>query len=158
MEEYNNFRWINGNLLMKSLFQTKTDFFGRFFYEIDHCASLEGVTKDSGRWSLPISYSEVLCVKRPTPDSEMWIVFGAAKFCIRLIFGLNPSIKFWKDNVKEFDQLFSNLATRIVLVGPPGSKRKEIALGLTAHFSEEGKDFQCISVGDLITRQITQKN
>ena len=50
------------------------------------------------------------------------------------------------------------LATRIVLVGPPGSKRKEIALGLTAHFSEEGKDFQCISVGDLITRQITQKN
>lgn len=49
-------------------------------------------------------------------------------------------------------------ATRIVLVGPPGSKRKEIALGLTAHFSEEGKDFQCISVGDLITRQITQKN
>mmetsp|Transcript_31438 Transcript_31438/g.39044 ORF Transcript_31438/g.39044 Transcript_31438/m.39044 type:complete len:142 (+) Transcript_31438:14-439(+) len=48
--------------------------------------------------------------------------------------------------------------TRIVLVGPPGSKRKEIALGLTAHFSEEGKDFQCISVGDLITRQITQKN
>ena len=71
MEEYNNFRWINGNLLMKSLFQTKADFFGRFFYEIDHCASLEGVTKDSGRWSLPISYSEVLCVKRPTPDSEM---------------------------------------------------------------------------------------
>ena len=51
-----------------------------------------------------------------------------------------------------------SLATRIVLVGPPGSKRKEIALGLTAHFSEEGKDFQCISVGDLITRQITQKN
>jgi len=45
-----------------------------------------------------------------------------------------------------------------VLVGPPGSKRKEIALGLSAHFSEEGKDFQCISVGDLITRQITQKN
>ena len=33
------------------------------------------------------------------------------------------------------------IATRIVLVGPPGSKRKEIALGLTAHFSEEGKDF-----------------
>ena len=53
-------------------------------------------------------------------------------------------------------------ATRIVLVGPPGSKKKEIALGLTAHFSEEGKDqkkdFQCISVGDLITRQVTQKN
>ena len=51
-----------------------------------------------------------------------------------------------------------SLATRIVLVGPPGSKRKEIALGLTAHFSEEGKEFNCISVGDLITRQITQKN
>ena len=34
----------------------------------------------------------------------------------------------------------SILATRIVLVGPPGSKKKEIALGLTAHFSEEGKD------------------
>lgn len=45
-----------------------------------------------------------------------------------------------------------------MLVGPPGSKRKEIALGLTAYFSEEGKDLQCISVGDLITRQITQKN
>ena len=45
-----------------------------------------------------------------------------------------------------------------MLVGPPGSKRKEIALGLTAHFSEEGKEFNCISVGDLITRQITQKN
>ena len=43
-------------------------------------------------------------------------------------------------------------------MGPPGSKRKEIALGLTAHFSEEGKEFNCISVGDLITRQITQKN
>ena len=71
-------------------------FLDDFSYEIDHCVSLEGVTKDSGRWSLPISYSEVLCVKRPTPDSEMWIVFGAAKFCIRLIFGLNPSIKFWK--------------------------------------------------------------
>ena len=56
---------------MKSLFQTKTDFLDDFFYKIDHCASLEGVTKDSGRWSLPISYSEVLCVKRPTPDSEM---------------------------------------------------------------------------------------
>ena len=47
---------------------------------------------------------------------------------------------------------------RIVLVGPPGSKRKEVALGLSAHFTEEGKDFQCISVGDLITRQIIQKN
>lgn len=50
------------------------------------------------------------------------------------------------------------IATRIVLVGPPGSKRKEIALGLTAHFSEENKDLHCISVGDLINRQITQKN
>lgn len=47
---------------------------------------------------------------------------------------------------------------RIVLVGPPGSKRKEIALGLSAHYSEEGKDFQCISVGDLINRQIIKKN
>lgn len=56
------------------------------------------------------------------------------------------------------DRLEKPETTRIVLVGPPGSKRKEIALGLTAHFSEEGKDFQCISVGDLITRQITQKN
>ena len=39
----------------------------------------------------------ILIMAPPTPDSEMWIVFGAAKFCIRLIFGLNPSIKFWKD-------------------------------------------------------------
>ena len=44
------------------------------------------------------------------------------------------------------------------MVGPPGSKRKEIALGLSAHFTDQGKDFQCISVGDLITRQIIQKN
>ena len=49
-------------------------------------------------------------------------------------------------------------ATRIVLVGPPGSKRKEIALGLTAHFSEEGKDFQCISVGDLITIDVAERS
>ena len=50
---------------------------------------------------------------------------------------------------------------RIVMVGPPGSKRKEIALGLSAHFNDQddqGKEFQCISVGDLITRQIIQKN
>lgn len=43
-------------------------------------------------------------------------------------------------------------------MGPPGSKRKETALGLAAHFTEEGKDFQCISVGDLIKRQVVQMN
>ena len=47
---------------------------------------------------------------------------------------------------------------RIVMVGPPGSKRKEIALGLSTHFSELGKKFDVISVGDLINRQIMQKN
>ena len=50
-------------------------------------------------------------------------------------------------------------AMRIVLVGPPGSKRKEIALALQNHFNEEGKkDYQFISVGDLFHRQILKKN
>ena len=44
------------------------------------------------------------------------------------------------------------------MVGPPGSKRKEIALGLSTHFTEQGKKFDVISVGDLINRQIIQKN
>ena len=69
----------------------------------------------------------------------------------------SKSLKIAQHLFNGFGFLFLS-ATRIVLVGPPGSKRKEIALCLTSFFSEEGKDFQCISVGDLITRQITQKN
>ena len=61
---------------------------------------LWGVTNDSGRCNLPISYSEELWVNKPTPDSEIWMVLGAAKFCIRLILGLKPSRKFCNKIVK----------------------------------------------------------
>lgn len=49
-----------------------------------------------------------------------------------------------------------NLARRIVLVGPPGSKRKEIALTLADALSEEGNPITCISVGDLINKEVTK--
>jgi adenylate kinase len=52
------------------------------------------------------------------------------------------------------DKLQKPQMMRIVMVGPPGSKRKEIALGLSTHFTEQGKKFDVISVGDLINRQI----
>jgi hypothetical protein len=42
-------------------------------------------------------------------------------------------------------------------VGPPGSKRKEIALSLAEYLSEEGESqnpFVCISVGDLLRKEI----
>jgi adenylate kinase family enzyme len=43
-----------------------------------------------------------------------------------------------------------------VLVGPPGSKRKEIALTLADALSEEGNPITCISVGDLINKEVTK--
>lgn len=45
----------------------------------------------------------------------------------------------------------------MIIVGPPGSKRKEIALSLTEYLSEEG-NFVCISVGDLLNKEINKKS
>jgi adenylate kinase len=42
-------------------------------------------------------------------------------------------------------------------VGPPGSKRKEIALSLAEYLSEDD-NFVCISVGDLLTKEISKKS
>ena len=42
-------------------------------------------------------------------------------------------------------------------MGPPGSKRKEIALSLAEHLSEE-RSTVCISVGDLLNKEITKKS
>jgi adenylate kinase len=38
-------------------------------------------------------------------------------------------------------------------VGPPGSKRKEHALALAEHFN-----WTCISVGDLLTKEVSKKS
>jgi len=46
---------------------------------------------------------------------------------------------------------------RFIIVGPPGSKRKEIALSLAEYLSEEG-NFTCISVGDLLNKEISKKS
>lgn len=51
------------------------------------------------------------------------------------------------------------LAKRLIIVGPPGSKRKEIALSLGEYLSEEGENsFVCISVGDLLRKEIQKKS
>jgi DNA helicase TIP49 (TBP-interacting protein) len=47
----------------------------------------------------------------------------------------------------------------LIIVGPPGSKRKEIALSLGEYLSEEGENpFVCISVGDLLRKEIQKKS
>ena len=46
---------------------------------------------------------------------------------------------------------------RLIIVGPPGSKRKEIALSLTEYLSEDD-NFVCISVGDLLNKEISKKS
>ena len=46
---------------------------------------------------------------------------------------------------------------RFIIVGPPGSKRKEIALSLSEYLSEENS-FICISVGDLLRKEISKKS
>ena len=47
----------------------------------------------------------------------------------------------------------------MIIVGPPGSKRKEIALSLGEYLSEEGENpFVCISVGDLLRKEIQKKS
>lgn len=45
------------------------------------------------------------------------------------------------------------LAKRIIIMGPPGSKRKEHALSLAEHFG-----YTCISVGDLLNKEISKKS
>jgi adenylate kinase len=45
----------------------------------------------------------------------------------------------------------------LIIVGPPGSNRKEIALQLAEHLSEDD-NFVCITVGDLLTKEINKKS
>jgi adenylate kinase len=49
------------------------------------------------------------------------------------------------------------LVKRIVLVRPPGSRGKEIALSLAEYLSENG-NFTCISVGDLVDKEISKRS
>ena len=49
------------------------------------------------------------------------------------------------------------IVKRLIIVGPPGSKRKEIALSLAEYLSEDG-NFVCISVGDLLNKEISKKS
>ena len=46
---------------------------------------------------------------------------------------------------------------RLIIVGPPGSKRKEIALSLSEYLSEDD-NFVCISAGDLLNKEISKKS
>ncbi len=46
---------------------------------------------------------------------------------------------------------------RIVLLRPPGSRGKEIALSLAEYLSENG-NFTCISVGDLVDKEISKRS
>ena len=43
-------------------------------------------------------------------------------------------------------------------MGPPGSKRKELALSLSEYLSSEESSFICISVGDLLIKEISKKS
>jgi len=49
------------------------------------------------------------------------------------------------------------LVKRIVLVRPPGSRGKEIALSLAEYLSENG-NYTCISVGDLVDKEISKRS
>lgn len=49
------------------------------------------------------------------------------------------------------------IGKRLIIVSPPGSKRKEIALSLTEYLSEDD-NFVCISVGDLLNKEISKKS
>lgn len=46
---------------------------------------------------------------------------------------------------------------RIILVRPPGSKGKEIALSLTEYLSEN-EQLECISTGDLVDKEISKRS
>ena len=45
----------------------------------------------------------------------------------------------------------------MVIISPPASKRKEIALSLTEYLAEDD-NFVCISVGDLLNKEISKKS
>lgn len=49
------------------------------------------------------------------------------------------------------------LVKRFIIVGPPGSNRKEIALSLNEYLSED-MSLSCISVGDLLNKEIQKKS
>jgi adenylate kinase len=49
------------------------------------------------------------------------------------------------------------IVKRLIIAGPPGSNRKEIALSLAEYLSEDG-NFVCISVGDLLAKEISKKS
>ena len=63
-----------------------------------------------------------------------------------------------KDPIKYLlGKLQSPAIKRLIIIGPPGSKRKELALSLAEHLSEEG-NYTCISVGDLLNKEINKKS
>jgi len=47
---------------------------------------------------------------------------------------------------------------RIVMLRPPGSRGKEIALSLAEYLSQEDGNFTCISVGDLVDKEISKRS
>ncbi len=54
-------------------------------------------------------------------------------------------------------KLTSTEIKRLIIAGPPGSKRKEIALSLAEYLSED-RSFVCLSVGDLLSKEINKKS
>jgi len=50
------------------------------------------------------------------------------------------------------------LVLRICLIRPPGSRGKEIALSLAEYLSESAGNITCISVGDLIDKEISKRS
>jgi hypothetical protein len=47
---------------------------------------------------------------------------------------------------------------RICLVRPPGSRGKEIALSLAEYLSDDKGNINCISVGDLVDKEISKRS
>ena len=59
--------------------------------------------------------------------------------------------------VKKLEDPERNLitaATRVLIMGPPGSNKKEVALSLAEHFNINS----CISIGDLLRKEISKKS
>lgn len=52
----------------------------------------------------------------------------------------------------------THVVLRIVLIRPPGSRGKEIALSLAEYLSEQAGNITCISVGDLIDKEISKRS
>lgn len=50
------------------------------------------------------------------------------------------------------------IVLRIVLIRPPGSRGKEIALSLAEYLQEQSGSINCISVGDLIDKEINKRS